>query len=102
KHLEAELPQFELADDLRVKQAHDIGKDRELEARHDLVRDGGAAQNVAPLENERLEPRLCQIRATGQTVVSAANDDDVVIRRHNRPPGLDGVRSQSWGAWPIA
>ena len=80
--LEAELRELELADHLRVQQAHDVGEDREGEARHDLLGHGGAADDVAALEDERLQPRLGEVGAADQAVVPAADDDRVVDLRH--------------------
>jgi hypothetical protein len=82
QHLEAELGQLQFADHLGMQQAHDVGEDREGEAGHDLLRDRRAADHVAALQHQRLDPRLGQVGAAGQTVVATPDDDRVVALGH--------------------
>ena len=77
--LEAVPGQVELADDLGPQQRDDVGADRELEAREDLLGDRGAAEHVPPLEHEHLAPRAGEIGGVDEAVVAAADDDDVVV-----------------------
>ena len=77
--LEAVPRQVEVADDLRAEERDDVGADRVLEARIDLLGDRRAAEHVAPLEHEHLAPRAREIRRVHQAVVAAADDDDIVI-----------------------
>ncbi len=76
--VEAVPRQLELADDLGAEQRHDVREDREPEAREELLGDRRAAEDVAPLEDERLHPGAGEIRGADQAVVAAADDDRVV------------------------
>src|SRR5437868_7032726 len=76
--LQPVLRQLELADDLGPQQAHDIGKDREAEAREHFLAHRRAADALAPLEYKNLAPRAREIGGAGETVVAAADDDGVV------------------------
>ena len=80
------LRQLELADDLGAQQAHDVREDREAEAREELLGDGRAAEDVAPLEDERLHPGAGQVGGADQAVVAAADDDRVVALGQLLPP----------------
>src|SRR5947208_10850764 len=52
-------------------------------ARKQFLRDARAAENVAPLQQQRLQTRPRQISRSDKPIVSAAKDDDVVINgRH--------------------
>ena len=53
--------QVELADDLGPQQRHDVGADREAEAREHLLGDGGAAQHVPALEHQHLLAGASQV-----------------------------------------
>ena len=70
--------QLELADDLRPQQAHDVGEDREAEAREHLLAPGRAADALAALEHQHLAPGTREVRGASEAVVSAADDDGVV------------------------
>ena len=70
--------QVEVADDLGTEQAHDVGEDRELEAREDLLGDRRAADQVAALEHEHRSPGAREVRRGDEPVVPAADDDRVV------------------------
>ena len=70
--------QVQLADDLGPEQADDVREDREAEAREDLLGHRGAAEDVALLEDERLEAGPREVRRADQAVVAAADDDRVV------------------------
>ena len=78
--LEAVARQVELADDLGAQQRHDVRADGELETGEDLLGHRGAAEHVAALEDEDLLARLAPGRPRDETVVAAADDDDVVGR----------------------
>ncbi len=103
QHLEAMALEVEVRDHLQVQQAHQVGEHREGEARHDLLRDRGAADHVAPLQHQRVEPRLCEISTAGEPVVPAADHDRVVFFRHSIPqrrpasPPARGYMSESRG-----
>ena len=76
------LGQLEVADDLGPQEADDVARDREPEARDDLLGDGRAAEDVAPLEDQRLEPGARKVRGGDEPVVPAADDHRVVALRH--------------------
>ena len=72
------LRQLEVPDDLRAEQADDVAEDREAEAREDLLGDGGAAEHVALLEDQCLQPGTGEIGRADETVVATTDDDRVV------------------------
>ena len=75
---EAVLGQLEVVDDVRPEQAQGVREGREPEARVELLGDRRAADERAPLEDQRLEPGLGQVGAVDQAVVAATDDDRVV------------------------
>src|SRR5439155_22998363 len=77
--LESVTGEVEIADDLRPQQRHDVRADRKLESWEDLFGDRGAADDMAPLQHEHFPSRTREIRGGRQTVMAAANDDDVVF-----------------------
>ena len=77
--------QLELADDLGPEERHDVREDREAEAREDLLGDRRAAEDVAPLEDQRLHPGPGEIGRADEAVVAAADDDRVVALATNPP-----------------
>ena len=79
QHLETVARQVELADDLRAKQGHDVGADRDVKSGKDFLGDRRAAQHVPALEHEHAPARACQIRGVHQPVVAAADHDCVVL-----------------------
>ena len=74
--------ELQLAHDLGPKQRDDVGGDAEPEARHDLLGDGSAAEDVPALEHDDAQPGACQVRAADEAVVAAADDDRVVALLH--------------------
>ena len=96
---EAVLGQLQVVDDLRPQQAQRVRERGEPEAGSELLGDGRAADEVAPLEDERLEAGLGQVGAVDQAVVPAADDDGVVrpvrlrgrLRRLRRAGRLGGA-----------
>ena len=78
------LAQLEVAHDLGVQQAHDVGEHREGKARNHFLRHRGSAQDVAALEHQRAQPGLRQVGAAGQSVVAATDDDHIVHLCHGR------------------
>ena len=86
--VEAVRGQVELADDLGPQQRHDVREDREPEAREDLLGHRRAAEHVAPLEDDGLQPRAREIGGADQAVVAAADHDRVVaLAKAREPPG---------------
>src|ERR1043165_3209745 len=82
KDLEAVTRQIEFANDLRPQQRHYIRTHRKLEPGKNLFRHGRAAEHMPPLEHEHLLARARQVRRINQTVMPAANHDDVVLVTH--------------------
>src|SRR5688572_11894681 len=71
--------QVELANNLGPQQRDDVGRDRKLEAGEDFLGDRGAAEHVTSLQYDDLAPGFCEIGGIDQSVVSAADHDDVVV-----------------------
>ena len=49
-----------------------------------FFRDGGAADDGAAFEDQRLQPLLREIKCGDERVVAAADDDDFTRRRHGQ------------------
>jgi hypothetical protein len=48
----------------------------------DFAGDGAAADDLATLEDERLQSGLCEVKGSNETIVPTANDDDAIgVRR---------------------
>ena len=75
---EAVLDEVEVLDDVGPEQAERVREGGEPEARPELLGDRRAADEVAPLEDERPQPGLGEVGAVGQAVVAATDDDRVV------------------------
>ena len=73
---------LEVADDLRPQQRHDVAEHGEPEAREQLLGHGGAAQDVALLEDERLHAGPREVRRAHEPVVATTDDDRVVALAH--------------------
>jgi hypothetical protein len=85
KDLQAVLRQVEVADDLRPQQRHDVGRDAEPEAGEDLLGDGRAAEDVAPLEDDGSKAGTREVGRGGEAVVAPADHDRVVPLPHPIP-----------------
>ena len=102
---EAVLDEVELVDDLGPQQAQRVGERGEREARHQLLGDRGAADEVALLEHQRAQPGLGEVAGVDQSVVAAADHDRVVRRAELVPHALavflGGLNSgSSRSSWP--
>ena len=85
------LRQHELVDDLRAQEGERVAEGRELEARDQLLGDRRAADQVASLEDQRLEATARKVCAVDEAVVAAADDDRVVsVRARARQAVLCG------------
>ena len=80
--VEAVLRELEVADDLRPQEADDIREDAEPEAREELLGHRGATEDVAPLQDERLEAGARQVGRADEAVVAPADDHRVVAVGH--------------------
>ena len=65
-----------------MQQTHHIGKHRETEAVEHLLGDGGTADHMTAFQDQGFEPRLRQLGAAHQAVVTRADDDRVVSPCH--------------------
>ena len=71
--------QLELVDDPLRHQRHDVGRAGDLVAGPRLLRDGRAAQDVTPFEDQDVEPGTREVRGTREAVVAPADDHDVAF-----------------------
>ena len=78
EYLVAVCGQVQVADDLRVEEAVDVGSGGDLEAGKRLLGDAGAPDDVAPLEDQHAEPGPRQVAGGDQPVVPGSDDDRVV------------------------
>ena len=74
--------EIEIANNFGAQERNDIGENGEFEAGDDFFGDGGAAQNIAALEDQNFFARAGEIGRVDQAVVAAADDDDVVALGH--------------------
>ena len=47
-----------------------------------MLADGGAAEDVPALQDERFQARAAEVGRRGQPIVATPNDDRVVFHRH--------------------
>ena len=78
RHLQAVLGKVELANHLWAKEAHQVGGNRELVARHGRLGEGGATQNGAALEDDDLQSGLREVRRASEAVMPTAHNDRVI------------------------
>src|SRR5436190_752789 len=70
--------ELELADDLRAQQAHHVREDGEAKAGEYFLAHRRAAYALATLEHQHLAASAREVGGTGEPVVAAADDNDVV------------------------
>jgi hypothetical protein len=75
-----ELLQAQVAHHLRLEHRDDVGRARDAVAGPQLLGDAGAAEDVAALEDAHAHAGAREVRARGQPVVAAADDDRVEAR----------------------
>ena len=75
--------QMQLADDFGAQQRDDVGADGEFEAWKDFFGDRSAADEMTAFEDQDFSAGPRQVRGSGQAIVSATDDDGVVLRRHD-------------------
>ena len=76
---QAVLVQFQVANDLRLQQAHGVGRDRVAEAGMEFLGHRGAADHAAPLDNAHAQARHAEIGGTGQPVVTGSDYDGIEV-----------------------
>src|SRR3954468_4149296 len=64
---------------LRSQQAHHVGKDREAKAGEHLLAESRTADALSAFQHQHFLARAREIRRARETVVPAADDDDVVL-----------------------
>ena len=75
------LGEPQIADHLRVQQAHGVARGRVAKAGMEFLGHRGAADDAAPLEHAHLQARRREIARAGEAVVARADDDGVVFLR---------------------
>ena len=76
--LQAVPRQLQVADDLGPQQAHHVREFGEAVARKDFFRDGGAADDFAPLQHADLLAGAREVRGRDHAVVAGADDEGIV------------------------
>ena len=71
--------QIEFTNNFRTQQRDDVRTNGKLEAGKDFFSDSRAAEHVTPLEHQHTLAGARKICGINQTIVSAADDDDVVF-----------------------
>ena len=71
-----------VANNIGPKRPGGVGEDGGTKSRMKFSRDGRAADLMAALNNQRLESGLGQIEGGDQSIVAAADDNDVARVRH--------------------
>ena len=91
RHLQPEIAQRQLLDDLRPEGALHEGAGGEFGALDQLFGDAGAAHDVARLDHGDLQPGQGQIIGGHQPVVAGADQDDIELAVHRplSPPRHD-------------
>ena len=75
---EAVRAEPEVTDDVVTETSDAVGRNRRAHTGRDLLRGQRAARPASPLENQRPEPRLRQVRRRDQAVVAGPDHDRVV------------------------
>ena len=79
--LDPALGQLHVPPDGLAQHADHVGAGRRAEAGSELLGHAGAADELAPLEDQRLQARLRQVEAGDEAVVAPADDHGVVTVR---------------------
>src|SRR4029079_11971772 len=74
--------QVEIADDLRLQEADRVCGGRVAESGREFLSHAGTADDVAPLEYLHLEPGHAEVGGAHEAVVTAADDDHVILGHH--------------------
>src|ERR1044072_1569090 len=82
KNLETVTRQIEFTNDLRPQQRNYVRANRELESGKDLFRDTSAPEHMTAFEYEHAFAGAREIGRVHQSVVTAADDNDVVVVTH--------------------
>ena len=86
--VEAVVAEFEVVDDLILEHVADVGAAGDAEVWEELFGDAGAADEVAPFEDEGLDAGLGEVVGGDEAVVAAADDDCGVTVGHGGAPVL--------------
>src|SRR5262245_31325686 len=78
------IVKVQVADDLRIEQAHRVGGDRVAKSRMKLFRYCRTAHDRSSFEDLDLQPGHAEIGGADEAVVAPANDDHIMSwrRRH--------------------
>ncbi|MBA7693387.1 hypothetical protein ES703_101968 [subsurface metagenome] len=87
--LQAVFGKFEFPRDFGAQQADHVGTDRVGKSRVDLIGNRCTTQNVPSLQHQNLAPRLGEVGRTRQAVVSAADNDCIILLTHFDAPTID-------------
>ena len=71
------LGEPQIANDLRIEQAHGVARGRVAKARMEFLGDRGATDNGTPFDDMHLEARRGEVAGAGQTVVTRTDNDDI-------------------------
>ena len=96
---EAVRAEPEITDDVVTKASDAVGRNRRPHTGRDLLGGQGAARPASPLENQRPEPRLRQVRRRDQAVVAGPDYDRVVsLPGHPQAAFLARSARRTWSA----
>ena len=76
---QAMIVQLQIGDDLRIEQAHGVGRDRIAKTGIKFLRHRGAADHLAALDDFYAQSGHRQIGRAGEAIVPRADDDNVGV-----------------------
>ncbi len=82
QNFETVARKIKLANDFGAKQRDHVGTFGKKKAGNDFFSNGGAAQNVTAFEDQHFFAGLGQISGVDQSIVTATDDDHVVVLHH--------------------
>ena len=93
--LEAVATKIEVPDHGGMKSTDAVSRSVELESREDLFRDGGAAHDLAPFQDENAESGPAKVGGGDEAVVARSDYDGIVPHRHRgRSPRIRNAASR--------
>jgi len=78
----AEAREFQIRDDLWMKEATEIGDRRDFETGKNLLGNAGSSNHVSSLQDKDLESHTRQIAGSNQPVVSRPDDYSIIASSH--------------------